>query len=217
MVTVSNGLFSNTLPITTNRFSVNCPFNWKAMFFTASAGIGSTALITFTPLISFAPSISLFLTAASFSFMNSSICFFKPAFSSMYLEIAAFRSGALLNNAFKSLMVSCTVSNISSTFAPVTASIRRTPAATELSEMIFTIPIFPVADTCVPPQNSIDEPNCTTRTSSPYFSPNKAIAPSSLAFSIGRLRYSVKGTFSRILAFTRCSTSRICSGVTFWK
>ena len=149
--------------------------------------------------------------------MNSSTCFFKPAFSSIYLRIATFRSGALLNNAFRSFSVSWTASINSSTLAPVIASMRRTPAATELSLMIRTIPILPVADTCVPPQNSIELPNWTTRTSSPYFSPNKAIAPSSLAFSIGRLRYSVKGIFSRILVLTKCSTSRSCSSVTFWK
>ena len=109
------------------------------------------------------------------------------------------------------------VSSNSSTRAPVYASIRRTPAATELSDMIFTIPIFPVAATCVPPQNSIEEPNWITRTLSPYFSPKRAIAPSSLASSIGILRYSFKGILARILALTICSTLRSSSSVTFWK
>ena len=216
-MTVSIGLLLSTLPITTNKLAGISPFSWKAISFTTSADIGMMAFTTFTPFISLAFSTSLAFSAAPFSFMNSSTCFFNPAFSSIYLRMATFRSGALLNNAFKSFSVSWTVSINSSTLAPVIASIRRTPAATELSLIIRTIPILPVAETWVPPQNSIELPNWTTRTSSPYFSPNKAMAPSSFAFSIGRLRYSVKGIFSRILAFTKCSTSRSCSSVTFWK
>ena len=83
--------------------------------------------------------------------------------------------------------------------------------------MIFTIPISPVAATCVPPQNSIEVPNWITRTLSPYFSPKRAIAPNSLASSIGILRYSFNGILARILALTICSTLRISSSVTFWK
>ena len=77
--------------------------------------------------------------------------------------------------------------------------------------------MFPVAATCVPPQNSTEEPNWITRTWSPYFSPNRAMAPSSLASSIGMLRYSFKGMLARIFALTMCSTLRISSSVTFWK
>ena len=83
--------------------------------------------------------------------------------------------------------------------------------------MIFIMPMLPVAATCIPPQNSIDDPNWITRTLSPYFSPNKAIAPNSFASSMGILRYSLRGILARILAFTRCSTRRISSSVTFWK
>ena len=59
--------------------------------------------------------------------------------------------------------------------------------------MIFRMLISPVRFTCVPPHNSTDHavrpltsvgpPICTTRTSSPYFSPNRASAPSSIAAS----------------------------------
>ena len=63
------------------------------------------AFTTFTPFISLAFSTSLAFSAAPFSFMNSSTCFFNPAFSSIYLRMATFRSGALLNNAFKSFSV----------------------------------------------------------------------------------------------------------------
>ena len=182
-----------------------------------SAGIGAQNLTTLMPWISCTFFNRRSLRATSFSFIKSSSCFFSPAFSSMYLRMAMPKSGALLKSALRSLRVSWIVSNISSTFTPVNASIRRTPAATELSDMIFIMPMLPVAATWVPPQNSTDEPNCMTRTWSPYFSPKRAIAPSSLASSIGILRYSFKGILARILAFTICSTLRISSSVTFWK
>ena len=46
----------------------------------------------------------------------------------------------------------------------------------------------PVRCTCVPPQSSRLEPMSSTRTSSPYFSPNSIIAPSFCASSIGITR-----------------------------
>ena len=52
----------------------------------------------------------------------------------------------------------------------------------------------------------------STRTSSPYFSPNSIIAPDFFASSIG-MTWARVGVFCRISAFTRCSTSRICSSV----
>ncbi len=187
------------------------------MFFTDAAGIGSTAFTTVMPPICLAEAFNRSFTETSFSFIYSSTCFFRPSFSSMYLRMATFRSGALLNSERNSFIVSWMVSIIASTFAPVMASIRRTPAATELSARMRTMPILPVAETCVPPQNSMDEPNWMTRTWSPYFSPKRAMAPNSFAFSIGTLRCSVNGMLARILAFTKCSTSRSCSSVTFWK
>src|SRR5438477_535890 len=63
---------------------------------------------------------------------------------------------------------------------------RRTPAATGLSEMILKSPMSPVRRTCVPPQSSTEKcraevvlvsrssPIATTRTSSPYFSRKSA-------------------------------------------
>ena len=69
--------------------------------------------------------------------------------------------------------------------SPVTASMRRTPAATLPSETIRNGPISPVARTCVPPHSSCENPGIsTTRTTSPYFSPKSAMAPSSTAVLI---------------------------------
>ena len=75
--------------------------------------------------------------------------------------------------------------------APVSASRRRTPAATPLSVTPAISPISPVRRTCVPPHSSTDQPSvlpppspmATTRTSSPYFSPNSARAPDARASS----------------------------------
>jgi len=61
--------------------------------------------------------------------------------------------------------------------SPVTASTLRTPDDTLPSFRILINPISPVAPVCVPPQSSVEKsPIRTTRTLSPYFSPNKAIA-----------------------------------------
>ena len=54
------------------------------------------------------------------------------------------------------------------------ASMRRTPAEMLLSETILKTPMSPVRVTCVPPQSSLLKSGMeTTRTWSPYFSPNK--------------------------------------------
>ena len=61
--------------------------------------------------------------------------------------------------------------------SPVTASRRRTPDDTLPSLKTFINPISPVAPVWVPPQSSVEKsPILITRTRSPYFSPNSAIA-----------------------------------------
>ena len=57
---------------------------------------------------------------------------------------------------------------------------RRTLAALEVSVVSLKTPISAVERTCVPPHSSRDQlpsPTSTIRTTSPYFSPNSAIAP----------------------------------------
>src|SRR3954470_4979203 len=71
----------------------------------------------------------------------------------------------------------------------------------------------PVRATWVPPQNSRELPISSTRTSSPYFSPNSIIAPDFFASSIGMTCARV-GVFCMISAFTRASTSRISRSLT---
>jgi hypothetical protein len=59
------------------------------------------------------------------------------------------------------------------------------PAATPLSATILNRPMSPVRCTCVPPHSSRLLPMSSTRTSSPYFSPNSIIAPLFCASSSG--------------------------------
>ena len=76
----------------------------------------------------------------------------------MALRTAATTSGALLNIDDISRSVVDISSMVFSTASPVMASIRRMPAAMELSEMTRIMPIFPVLATCVPPQSSMESP-----------------------------------------------------------
>jgi hypothetical protein len=54
---------------------------------------------------------------------------------------------------------------------------RRTPAATPPSAMMVKKPMSPVRCTWVPPHSSRLVPMSSTRTVSPYFSPNSIMAP----------------------------------------
>ena len=92
---------------------------------------------------------------------------------------------------------------------------RRTLAALEPSLVTLSSPISAVERTCVPPHSSRDQepsPISTMRTTSPYFSPNSAVAPSAFASSsvvtIGRT-----GSLPVIHALTWSSTARTSSSV----
>ncbi len=74
-------------------------------------------------------------------------------------------------------------------------------------------PMSPVRATWVPPQSSRLEPMSSTRTVSPYFSPNSIMAPVFWADSMSITRACV-AALATISAFTRCSISRICASVT---
>ena len=97
---------------------------------------------------------------------------------------------------------------------PVSASRRRTPAATPESVRPKISPMSPVRRTCVPPHSSTDQPSvlpppspiATTRTSSPYFSPNSARAPEARASSIA---------ISRVVTGEFCSTKSLAMSSTF--
>ena len=72
---------------------------------------------------------------------------------------------------------------------PTSDSTRRLVAPTDDSLTRLIMPTSALVDTCVPAQSSRDHgpPMSTTRTVSPYFSPNSAIAPSAFASSSGML------------------------------
>ena len=90
---------------------------------------------------------------------------------------------------------------------------RRTPAATPDSATILNRPMSPVALTCVPPHSSWVLPMLSTRTVSPYFSPNSIIAPVFCASSID-ISCATVPALPRISALTIASIWRICASVT---
>ena len=98
--------------------------------------------------------------------------------------------------------------------APVTASIRRVPAPIPDSETILNRPISAVLRTWIPPQSSIEYvPAETTRTVSPYFSPNSAIAP--FAFASAMFISSIStASDAQIAWLTSCSIVANSSAVT---
>ena len=120
-------------------------------------------------------------------------------------------AGAFSAAAAAEILASCACTQASA-LSPVTASTRRMPAATPPSATILKKPMSPVRATCVPPQSSRELPMSSTRTSSPYFSPNSIIAPVFCAASIGITRASV-GALRRISLLTIVSTRRISSSV----
>ncbi len=99
---------------------------------------------------------------------------------------------------------------------------RRTLAALEVSWMILKTPISAVERTWVPPHSSRDQspsPTLTMRTTSPYFSPNSAMAPSERASS-SVVVIARTGWLARISALTRssiASTSSRLSGAPWVK
>ena len=173
----------------------------------------SFAVSTLTPFTSMAcESKSSPCEAANFDF-NCASCFSSDFTFSTICSIRLVTSnGCDFNNSaerFSSDSIFCTYSNATD---PATASTRRTPAATPPSATILNSPISPVRATWVPPQNSRDEPISSTRTMSPYFSPNNIVAPDFCASSIGITRASV-AWLARISALTIASTFAICAPV----
>ncbi len=95
---------------------------------------------------------------------------------------------------------------------PVSASIRRTPDAMPVSPITLSSPMSPVARAWVPPQSSVENsPNEITRTRSPYFSPNSATAPASIASGYDISRTEALA-FASIHWFVRSSIRSISSG-----
>ena len=164
--------------------------------------------MTRTPLTSSALSKRLSTLAAATSALTVSSSLVRALFSAMTASARAARSATLLAlraAAVARRTISLALARISR-FLPVTASMRRMPAATDDSLMILKQPIWAVFLTWVPPQNSVDQPQTsTTRTTSPYFSPKRAMAPIFLASSRA-IDWTLTSSASKILSLTICST-----------
>jgi hypothetical protein len=91
---------------------------------------------------------------------------------------------------------------------PTSDSTRRLEAPTDDSPTMLIMPTSALVDTWVPAQSSRDQgpPMSTTRTTSPYFSPNNAIAPRAFASSSGISRVTTC-RLSRIAVFEISSIS----------
>ena len=144
--------------------------------------------------------------AAASSPRNASASFCAARRSSMSDDTRpAISSGGTRSDPASALTTSSRSASMSTTPGPATASMRRTPAAIPASETILNPPISAVLLTCVPPHSSMDTPGTsTTRTTSPYFSPNIAVAPFALASAMGISRAS-STTASPTQPLTRAS------------
>mmetsp|Transcript_9009 Transcript_9009/g.36794 ORF Transcript_9009/g.36794 Transcript_9009/m.36794 type:complete len:383 (-) Transcript_9009:1646-2794(-) len=137
--------------------------------------------------------------AISFAALDASFC--------MADTRSPISAGATLSAALTSLTTASRSRRSSTTPAPDTASMRRTPLATPASDTILKPPISAVVATCVPPHSSMDTPGTsTTRTVSPYFSPNMATAPAAFASSMG-ISLLTSGVPSAIHSLMRSSTA----------
>jgi len=204
-------------PSTRYRFSILF-FSWNDRSRKRSAESTCTrAVITFMLRIRSAFSLISFRIFWSASFCRSPIRFSSSAFS--FISLSTPETGS---DGFFSII--CIVFNCPSfsfiycsAFCDVRASILLTPAATALSDTILKSPICPVACTCVPPHSSTDFPKLTTRTCSPYFSPNSDRAPILFASSTGICRFSSKTRLSLMRRLTRASMVDSSLSFIFWK
>src|SRR3984893_7325852 len=170
------------------------------------------------PLVVAPPPIASLLRASDrsrSSFLRSSIS--EAMRAGMSSSVVRNSTAAVLASAMASL-------TCFRAWLPVSASMRRTPEATALSPVIEIRPISPVRRTWVPPHNSTDQPSAllpcsrsvlpidTTRTSSPYFSPNSARAPASRASSTAISRV-VTSSFSSTTSLAISSMRLNSSGV----
>ncbi len=161
---------------------------------------------TFTPLMSLAwPTKSSPWLAANLDF-NLANSFSKALACSLNCAtlFATSLLGALSSWASCAIKACCWLIKRSAPW-PVVASTRLTPAATPDSPVILNRPMSPVRFTWVPPHNSRELPMSSTRTSSPYFSPNSIMAPVFCADSMSMTR-AWHSALAKISAFTMDST-----------
>ncbi len=153
----------------------------------------------------------------TFSARNFSISF-SASFSlpSMAETFSGSSSGRPLTSSWSWATTVCSLARKLYASTPTRASMRRTPEPIEDSPSSFTRPSWAVLWTWVPPHSSLEKsPMVTTRTCSPYFSPNSAMAPWRLASSIGMTSAWTSSSRERT-SLIFCSTSvRTAPGTAF--
>ena len=100
---------------------------------------------------------------------------------------------------------------------PTNASTRRMPEPTEDSALSASSPTCADCATWVPAHSSRDQPSpmSTTRTTSPYTSPNRPMAPDARASASG-IRVADTPRSARIASLQSCSILAFWSSVTPW-
>lgn len=104
---------------------------------------------------------------------------------------------------------------------PQAASMRRTPEAMALSDLMMKVPMSAVLLTCVPPQSSMEYPlsACgsppiwTTRTVSPYLSPKNWVMSLRFLTFVWGTSFAETVLFWLMAVLTLFSSAWICSGV----
>ena len=186
-----SAILSSATPASTTMPSCNFDFMSSAIVRNALPSMPcKLAISTFCPLISCTLLIkSLAWLLANFCCKRSS-CFSRSrVLSVIWLTRSAISSRFALSWLASWLSCFSPCCTYLTAPMPVTASIRRMPAAIPCSLTILNKPISPVRCTCRPPHSSMEKglpslstvPIDNTRTVSPYFSPNSAIAPLSCA------------------------------------
>src|SRR6266566_3080907 len=230
-------LMTNWLPattVTTPDFTIS---RYRSAYAASSSGLeASTVSVTngTLPLLTASPLPPLTLAERSCS--DSALSLRSASFSwarRLWTRPGSWSAGALNDRASDEIKLRSRWMR-SSAASPATMSMRRSPEPMLDSETITTGPISAVFTTCVPPHSSqVQSPKHTTRTTSPYFSSNRCMAPCATA-SLYALRLSWNGRASRTFSITRrlmCSSSSslmarlkgtsnvVCSGPTqepFW-
>src|SRR6266567_2986363 len=196
--------------VTTPDFTIS---RYRSAYAASSSGLeASTVSVTngTLPLLTASPLPPLTLAERSCS--DSALSLRSASFSwarRLWTRPGSWSAGALNDRASDEIKLRWRWTR-SSAASPATMSMRRSPEPMLDSETITTGPISAVFTTCVPPHSSqVQSPKHTTRTTSPYFSSNRCMAPCATA-SLYALRLSWNGRASRTFSITRrlmCSSS----------
>ncbi len=154
------------------------------------------------------------VVAASLDFRRASSFSRARTFSKTWAILPGTSPTGALKAATATSSIACCCWTRASALSPVTASTRRTPAATPASAVILNRPISPVRVTCVPPHSSTRGAQCRARARRRRTSRRTASwRPGLLGFGDGQHAVTQVAALGSTSALTRFSTLRISSSV----